>query len=109
MPHVSATNSKFPSSTLPSHRSPDLRSIRPEAPTPQLLETVEDAIRQLIIPELSALKREQSKRISSWLEDTVLDSSQSESMRPELTRDQPQEKAKSKGRRNREARHDYKE
>lgn len=68
MPHVSATNSKFPSSTLPSHRSPDLRSIRPEAPTPQLLETVEDAIRQLIIPELSALKREQSKREQSKLE-----------------------------------------
>ncbi|CAG8972427.1 hypothetical protein HYALB_00001116 [Hymenoscyphus albidus] len=31
---------------------------------PKLLETVEDAIRRLILPELTALKREQSKRTS---------------------------------------------
>jgi hypothetical protein len=52
----------------PSHRSMDQHSIRSGASkassinNPKLLETVEDAIRRLILPELNALKREQSRR-----------------------------------------------
>lgn len=66
--NVSAAESSIMSSNLsPSHRSLDTRSIRSGASkssinNPKLLETVEDAIRRLILPELSALKREQSKR-----------------------------------------------
>ncbi|KAG7136706.1 hypothetical protein HYQ45_005866 [Verticillium longisporum] len=64
---VSATESSVVSSALtPSHRSTDQQSVRSGASkssinNPKLLETVEDAIRRLILPELSALKREQSK------------------------------------------------
>ncbi|KJZ76301.1 hypothetical protein HIM_04383 [Hirsutella minnesotensis 3608] len=66
--NVSAAESSLLSSNLsPSHRSVDTRSMRSGASkssinNPKLLETVEDAIRRLILPELSALKREQSKR-----------------------------------------------
>ncbi|KAI1006456.1 hypothetical protein K3495_g1761 [Podosphaera aphanis] len=57
------------SSLLNSHlsdKSGDLYSFRPgnsksSINNPKLLETVEDAIRRLILPELSALKREHSK------------------------------------------------
>ncbi|PHH69207.1 hypothetical protein CDD80_6939 [Ophiocordyceps camponoti-rufipedis] len=66
---ASAAESSLLSSNLsPSHRSVDTRSARSGASNsssinnPKLLETVEDAIRRLILPELSALKREQSKR-----------------------------------------------
>lgn len=66
---VSAADSSVVSSALaPSHRSVDQHSIRSGASkassinNPKLLETVEDAIRRLILPELNALKREQSSR-----------------------------------------------
>ncbi|KAK4168116.1 hypothetical protein QBC43DRAFT_128543 [Cladorrhinum sp. PSN259] len=65
---VSMADSSIVSSALaPSHRS-DAQSVRSGASkassinNPKLLETVEDAIRRLILPELNALKREQSKR-----------------------------------------------
>ncbi|VBB76378.1 Putative protein of unknown function [Podospora comata] len=66
---VSVADSSMVSSALaPSHRSVDQHSIRSGASktssinNPKLLETVEDAIRRLILPELNALKREQSRR-----------------------------------------------
>ncbi|TPX14408.1 uncharacterized protein E0L32_005372 [Thyridium curvatum] len=64
---VSAADSSVVSSALtPSHRSYDQQSVRSGASkssinNPKLLETVEDAIRRLILPELNALKREQSR------------------------------------------------
>ncbi|KAL2758234.1 hypothetical protein ACRALDRAFT_1007244, partial [Sodiomyces alcalophilus JCM 7366] len=67
---LSATDSSLLSSSLsPSHRSADQYSMRSDGHrssinNPKLLETVEDAIRRLILPELSALKREQSRRES---------------------------------------------
>ncbi|KAH6609525.1 hypothetical protein Trco_002871 [Trichoderma cornu-damae] len=124
--HVSAADSSLLSSNLaPSHRSVDTRSMRSGASkssinNPKLLETVEDAIRRLILPELSALKREQSKRegrrasftstgTSASREDIALDRRRSASQRPESARDKDagKENAKPKERRNREARHDY--
>lgn len=124
--HVSAADSSVLSSNLaPSHRSMDTRSMRSGASkssinNPKLLETVEDAIRRLILPELSALKREQSKRegrrasftstgTSASREDIALDRRRSASQRPEQIKDKDglKENAKPKERRNREARHDY--
>jgi len=65
---ISAADSSLLSSGLsPSHRSADqhsLHSLTSKASSinnPKLLETVEDVIRRLILPELNALKREQSK------------------------------------------------
>jgi len=65
---VSGADSSVVSSALtPSHRSMDQHSIRSSTSkassinNPKLLETVEDAIRRLILPELNALKREQSR------------------------------------------------
>ncbi|KAL2196177.1 hypothetical protein P885DRAFT_38586 [Corynascus similis CBS 632.67] len=66
---VSGVDSSAVSSAFaPSHRSMDQHSIRSGTSkassinNPKLLETVEDAIRRLILPELNALKREQSRR-----------------------------------------------
>lgn len=65
---VSGADSSVLSSAISqSHRSVDASSMRSGASrssinNPKLLETVEDAIRRLILPELSAIKREQSKR-----------------------------------------------
>ncbi|KAK3377867.1 hypothetical protein B0H63DRAFT_397473 [Podospora didyma] len=65
---VSGADSSVLSSALsPSHRSMDQHSVRSTTSkassinNPKLLETVEDAIRRLILPELNALKREQSR------------------------------------------------
>ncbi|UKZ75209.1 hypothetical protein TrVFT333_002884 [Trichoderma virens FT-333] len=127
VPHIPAADSSVLSSNLaPSHRSMDTRSMRSGASkssinNPKLLETVEDAIRRLILPELSALKREQSKRegrerrasftstgTSASREDITVDRRRSASQRPESTRDKElKENTKPKERRNREARHDY--
>ncbi|KAG5985245.1 hypothetical protein E4U55_007870 [Claviceps digitariae] len=119
--NTSAVDSSVVSSHLaPSHRSLDTRSIRSGASksssinNPKLLETVEDAIRRLILPELSALKREQSKResrrgsISSSAtsisrEDVSSDRRRSLGLRTESAGDA----GKRKERRNREARHEY--
>lgn len=61
---VSAADSSVLSSQLsPSHRSYDSHaSSKVSINNPKLLETVEDAIRRLILPELSAIKRERSVR-----------------------------------------------
>ncbi|KAH6840765.1 hypothetical protein B0I37DRAFT_315458 [Chaetomium sp. MPI-CAGE-AT-0009] len=65
---ISGVESSVVSAFAPSHRSMDQHSIRSGASkassinNPKLLETVEDAIRRLILPELNALKREQSRR-----------------------------------------------
>ncbi|KAG6007053.1 hypothetical protein E4U21_006413 [Claviceps maximensis] len=119
--NISAVDSSVVSShPAPSHRSLDTRSTRSGASksssinNPKLLETVEDAIRRLILPELSALKREQSKResrrgsISSSAtslsrEDIVSDRRRSSGLRAENGGDA----GKRKERRNREARHEY--
>ncbi|KAG8418297.1 hypothetical protein J3458_005717 [Metarhizium acridum] len=118
--NISAADSSAVSSHLaPSHRSLDTRSVRSGASkssinNPKLLETVEDAIRRLILPELSALKREQSKResrrgsltssvTSVSREDVSSDRRRSSGGRGESSRDG----AKQRDRRNREARHDY--
>ncbi|EHK39685.1 uncharacterized protein TrAtP1_006804 [Trichoderma atroviride] len=122
-PQFSAVDSSVLSSNLaPSHRSMDTRSMRSGASkssinNPKLLETVEDAIRRLILPELSALKREQSKRegrrasfsSSASREDIALDRRRSASQKPEPARDKEavKESTRHKERRNREARHDY--
>ncbi|KAG5958908.1 hypothetical protein E4U58_005192 [Claviceps cyperi] len=118
--HLESNTSAVDSSTVsshlpPSHRSLDSRSIRSGASksssinNPKLLETVEDAIRRLILPELSALKREQSKResrrgsISSSATSVSLDRRRSSGQRPESATSAE----KRKERRNREARHEY--
>ncbi|KAI0479696.1 hypothetical protein F4859DRAFT_513198 [Xylaria cf. heliscus] len=61
---VSAADSSVLSSQLTqSHRSYDSHSSsRISINNPKLLETVEDAIRRLILPELDAIKRERSQR-----------------------------------------------
>ncbi|KAK6857160.1 hypothetical protein PG995_007347 [Apiospora arundinis] len=61
---VSAADSSVLSSQLsPSHRSYDSHnSSKVSINNPKLLETVEDAIRRLILPELDAIKRERSTR-----------------------------------------------
>lgn len=70
-PIVSGADSSLLSSVISnSHRSLDASSMRSGASrssinNPKLLETVEDAIRRLILPELNAIKREQSKRESA--------------------------------------------
>lgn len=105
-------------SVLSSNISMDAHSMRSGVSktsinNPKLLETVEDAIRRLILPELSALKREQSKResrrgsislteTSVSREDLTLDRRRSSGQRTDVSRD-----GSKKERRNREARHDY--
>lgn len=61
---VSGADSSVLSSALsPSHRSYDsMSSSKVSINNPKLLETVEDAIRRLILPELESLKRERSQR-----------------------------------------------
>ncbi|OLN85538.1 hypothetical protein CCHL11_05828 [Colletotrichum chlorophyti] len=115
-----ADSSVLSSSISPSYRSYDQSSVRSGASkssinNPKLLETVEDAIRRLILPELSALKREQSKResrrssltstgtgTSVSREDLATDRRRSVDKRSESGRD-----ARHRDRRDREARHEY--
>ncbi|KAK0378412.1 hypothetical protein CLIM01_04254 [Colletotrichum limetticola] len=115
-----ADSSLLSSSISPSHRSYDQSSVRSGASkssinNPKLLETVEDAIRRLILPELSALKREQSKResrrssitstgtgTSLSREELGVDRRKSADKRSEAGRD-----SRHRERRDREARHDY--
>ncbi|KAL0942390.1 uncharacterized protein CTRU02_200276 [Colletotrichum truncatum] len=115
-----ADSSALSSSISPSHRSYDQSSVRSGASkssinNPKLLETVEDAIRRLILPELSALKREQSKResrrssltstgtgTSLSREELGVDRRKSADKRSESGRD-----SRHRERRDREARHGY--
>ncbi|PHH84801.1 hypothetical protein CDD83_1348 [Cordyceps sp. RAO-2017] len=117
---LSAAESSLLSSNLsPSHRSIDTRSMRSGTSkssinNPKLLETVEDAIRRLILPELSALKREQSKRearrgsftstgTSLSRDDLSTDRRRSTGQRGEQSRDA----SRHADGRKRDARHDY--
>ncbi|KAF7544827.1 hypothetical protein G7046_g9703 [Stylonectria norvegica] len=119
--NVSGADSSVLSSNLsPSHRSADTRSTRSGASkssinNPKLLETVEDAIRRLILPELSALKRESSKRegrrVSGSLTSSGTSASRSVS-REDVSQSQDRrrssgQRSETRERRNREARHDY--
>lgn len=119
---VSAADTSVLSSNLsPSHRSYDQHSMRSGTSkassinNPKLLETVEDAIRRLILPELNALKREQSKHKSRRDSTT---SSATTASRDEYASDRRQSSATEKHietprdsikkeRRDREARHDF--
>ncbi|PHH68991.1 hypothetical protein CDD82_140 [Ophiocordyceps australis] len=117
--NISAAESSILSSNLsPSHRSLDTRSSRSGVSktsinNPKLLETVEDAIRRLILPELSALKREQSKRegrqgsltstATSSRDDVSSDRRRSSANRTEHSRDD----SRYKSRKSRDSRSDY--
>ncbi|ROT35512.1 hypothetical protein SODALDRAFT_337488 [Sodiomyces alkalinus F11] len=117
---VSAADSSILSSSIsPSHRSADQYSVRSGAPkssinNPKLLETVEDAIRRLILPELSALKREQSKRESRRDSFTSTATGTSASREDLTATDRrrssgrgDRDSSRYRERRDREARHDY--
>lgn len=108
------------SSLLSSNLSAGNRSVKSGASksssinNPKLLETVEDAIRRLILPELSALKREQSKRegrrssIASTGTSVSRDDGYTEKRRLSGQKsDVSKENTRHKEKRNREARHDY--
>ncbi|OIW23600.1 hypothetical protein CONLIGDRAFT_657775 [Coniochaeta ligniaria NRRL 30616] len=119
---VSAADTSALSSNLsPSHRSYDQHSMRSGTSkassinNPKLLETVEDAIRRLILPELDLLKREQSKKKSRRDSTT---SSATTASRDEYPSDRRRSSATEKHvetprdsikkeRRDREARHDF--
>ncbi|KAK7416496.1 hypothetical protein QQX98_005200 [Neonectria punicea] len=111
---VSAADTSVLSSNLtPSHRSADTHSTgrsgvsKSSINNPKLLETVEDAIRRLILPELSALKREQSKRETRRGSFTSTATSLSrEEATPDRRRSSGQ-RSDQKDKRNREARHEY--
>ncbi|ROW10004.1 hypothetical protein VPNG_06568 [Cytospora leucostoma] len=110
-----ADSSVISSAISHSHRSMDASSMRSGASrssinNPKLLETVEDAIRRLILPELSAIKREQSKR-----ESRQASLSSTTGSRDDLANDRRQSGyssksrenlARGKDRRDREARHE---
>ncbi|XWW92778.1 hypothetical protein V2A60_000705 [Cordyceps javanica] len=108
------------SSLLSSNLSAGNRSVKSSASksssinNPKLLETVEDAIRRLILPELSALKRERSGRegrrssIASTGTSVSRDDAYSEKRRSSGQKsDHGKENSRHKEKRNREARHDY--
>lgn len=119
---ISAADSSVVSSALsPSHRSMDQHSIRSTTSkassinNPKLLETVEDAIRRLILPELNALKREQSRHkdrrgsttssaTSVSRDDYASDRRRSSGTDKNVT---PRDSLKVKERRDREARNDF--
>ncbi|KAH6891366.1 hypothetical protein B0T10DRAFT_560611 [Thelonectria olida] len=111
---ISAADSSVLSSHLtPSHRSVDTHSTRSGVSkssinNPKLLETVEDAIRRLILPELSALKREQSKRETrDNRRNSFTSTATSVSEATPDRRRSSGQRSDQKDRRNREARHDY--
>ncbi|KAK4152808.1 hypothetical protein C8A00DRAFT_15930 [Chaetomidium leptoderma] len=122
---ISAADSSMVSSAFtPSHRSMDQHSIRSSASkassinNPKLLETVEDAIRRLILPELNALKREQSRHKSRRDSATSITTTTTAS-RDEFANDRrrsgatdknivtPRDSMRSKASRDREARNDF--
>ncbi|KAI1764209.1 hypothetical protein GGR53DRAFT_466619 [Hypoxylon sp. FL1150] len=114
---VSAADSSILSSQMtPSHRSYDSHSSsKVSINNPKLLETVEDAIRRLILPELDAIKRERSQRESRETrrsKDRESLSSLTSASREEISVTSKRKSAdtthstKSKDRRDREARND---
>jgi len=119
---ISGADSSVLSSALtPSHRSVDQHSIRSTTSkassinNPKLLETVEDAIRRLILPELNALKREASKhkdRRGSTSSATTVSrdgyaSDRRRSSGTEKNSITPRDSVKTRERRDREARNDF--
>ncbi|KAJ4302307.1 hypothetical protein N0V88_002450 [Collariella sp. IMI 366227] len=116
-----ADSSVISSAFAPSHRSMDQHSIRSGASkassinNPKLLETVEDAIRRLILPELNALKREQSKHktrrdsITSSTTTASRDDYPSDRRRSGLDKNapNPRDSIRSRESRDREARNDF--
>lgn len=84
---VSAADSSMLSSQMtPSHRSYDSHSSsKVSINNPKLLETVEDAIRRLILPELESLKRERSQRDTRRSKDRDSLSSLTSASREELS------------------------
>ncbi|KAK3903145.1 hypothetical protein C8A05DRAFT_33144 [Staphylotrichum tortipilum] len=122
---VSAADSSVVSSAFApaSHRSIDQHSVRSTTSkassinNPKLLETVEDAIRRLILPELNALKREQSRHKSrrdsttsstttASRDDYVTDRRRSGAT-DKLNMANPRDSMRSKESRDREARNDF--
>ncbi len=119
---VSGADSSMVSSAFAPSRSIDQHSIRSATSkassinNPKLLETVEDAIRRLILPELNALKREQSRHKSR--RDSITSSTTTAS-RDEYASDRrrsgatdkilanPRDSMRSKESRDRESRHDF--
>lgn len=107
------------SNLSPSHRSYDQQSMRSATSkassinNPKLLETVEDAIRRLILPELNALKREQSKHktrrdsTASSATSASRDDYASDRRRSTGTEKNVDRESIKKERRDREARHDF--
>lgn len=118
---ISGADSSIVSSAFaPSHRSMDQHSIRSGTSkassinNPKLLETVEDAIRRLILPELNALKREQSRsksRRDSTTSSTTTASRDDYDRRRSGVSDKnmvtPRDSMRSKESRDREARNDF--
>ncbi|OTB00864.1 hypothetical protein M426DRAFT_26210 [Hypoxylon sp. CI-4A] len=108
---VSAADSSILSSQLtPSHRSYESHSSsKVSINNPKLLETVEDAIRRLILPELDAIKRERSQRETRTKDRESLSSLTSAS-REEISvttkRKSADTSQSTKSRRDREARND---
>jgi hypothetical protein len=84
---ISGVDSSIVSShQTPSHRSYDSHSSsKVSINNPKLLETVEDAIRRLILPELESLKRERSQRDSRRSKDRESLSSLTSLSREELS------------------------
>ncbi|KAI1336115.1 hypothetical protein F5Y15DRAFT_218950 [Xylariaceae sp. FL0016] len=111
---VSAADSSMLSSQLTgSHRSYDSHSSsKVSINNPKLLETVEDAIRRLILPELDAIKRERSQRDSRSVKGRDSLSSLTSASREEVSLTSKRKSAdtthstKSRDRRDREARND---
>ncbi|KAI1440400.1 hypothetical protein F5Y02DRAFT_347091 [Annulohypoxylon stygium] len=110
---VSAADSSVLSSQLsPSHHSYHSHSSsKVSINNPKLLETVEDAIRRLILPELDAIKRERSQRESRRSKDRDSLSSLTSASREEISgtikrKSADTTQSKSKDKRDREARND---
>ncbi|KAI1085037.1 hypothetical protein F5B20DRAFT_125356 [Whalleya microplaca] len=109
---VSGADSSILSSQItPSHRSYDSHSSsKVSINNPKLLETVEDAIRRLILPELDAIKRERSQRDSRRSKDRDSLSSLTSASREEISvtskRKSTETSQSKKDRRDREARND---
>ncbi|KAI1808911.1 hypothetical protein F4811DRAFT_5402 [Daldinia bambusicola] len=112
---VSVADSSILSSQIaPSHRSYDTHSSSKVSSinNPKLLETVEDAIRRLILPELDAIKRERSQRDSRKPKDRESLSSLTSVSREEISVPNKRrsadtaQSAKAKEKRDREARND---
>lgn len=113
---VSDVDSSVLASNLAPGQRSDTHSMRSGASrssinNPKLLETVEDAIRRLILPELSALKRESSQRETrrGSLTSTGTSVSREDAATPDRRRSSGQRSSSATAgkRRNREARHDY--